>query len=305
VSYVRRPFADGVAAGTTGAEPPDDRMTSGVSTRLVDRRREVVAARHRRRRTMLLGCVATAAAASGAWWIATGPVMTVSNIAITGYDLPDQAKVIRAVQIASVGADALHVPTAEVERALAGMPWVADVSVSRDLPRGLNVRITKADSGAVAVTDDGRRFIVSRTGRVLQAESGASTTAQLPEIRLPKVRVGQWLPAGAGRVALSVAVSVSPDVSARVRDLRVENGVLSGRLSDGPQVRFGQPINLRQKARALDAILASPVAQADLADAEYIDLSAPDRPIMGGVERADEASSTGEGSESSEENTQP
>ncbi len=243
---------------------------------------------------------------SGTWWILTGPAMTVSHVSVTGYDLPDQARVVRAIQVAAVGGDALHLPSGEIERALAPVPWVEGVQVSHDYPRGLVVRITKAVPGAVAVTDGGGRYLVSRTGRFLQAErTGTTTAAGLPEIRVRGARVGERLPDDGSRAALRVAAAISPDVSSRVRDLRVAGGVLTGRLTGGPEVRFGQPIDLRRKAIALDAILANPEAQADLADADYIDLSAPGSLILGGVERSTEDSTATQDSGSDATNIQP
>lgn len=300
----RAPHREYATGPRSHAEDHAEGGSASVSRRLVDRRRSVIAARHRRRRTVLLGGVALAAAASGAWWVATGPLMTVAHVDVAGYDRPDQARIVRAVQLASAGADALHLPAARIEQALAGAPWVAGVEVRRDLPRGLVVRITTATPGAVAVSDNGERYVVSRTGRVLATEP-AGASSQMPEIRVARARVGDWLTTGGGRAALTVAIAMSPDVASRVRDLRVADGVLSGRLTDGVEVRFGQPIELRQKARALDAILASPLASADLAEAKYIDLTVPARPIMGGVTRPTTNSTTSQGSDSATGSTQP
>lgn len=277
-------------------------MTTGVSTRLVDRRRSEMAARYRRRRTILLGVVAGAAVVAGTWWVATGPLMTVSHVSVTGYTKPDQSRVVHAIQVAARGGDAFNLPTAEIERALADSPWVASVDVSHDRPRGLRVAVTEAAPRAVAVAGDGSRYLVAADGRVL--DGGASVTAQyvatLPQIQVTTATVGDFMPSGTDRAPLTVAVAISPDVSARVRDLRVANGVLTGRLLSGPEVRFGQPIDLQRKARALDALLADAKAADILMKADYVDLSSPDRPIAdGGEGLASEASTEGQDSGSS------
>lgn len=275
-------------------------MTTGVSTRLVDRRRAEMAVRHRRRRTILLGAIAGTAVVAGAWWVATGPLMTVSHVSVTGYTQPDQAQVVRAIQAAARDGNALSLPTAEIERALAGAPWVASVEVRHDLPRGLKVHIVENTPRAVALTADGTRYLLSAEGRILAG--GTAVTPEhantLPQVHVTAASVGDHLPAGAERAPLTVAVAISPDVSARVRDLRVQGGVLTGRLLSGPQLRFGPPIDLQRKARALDALLADPEAQEVLTQARYVDLSSPERPIADGGPEAEKASTETQGSES-------
>lgn len=266
-------------------------MTTGVSTRLVQRRRVEWEARYRRRRTILLGGVAAAAVLAGSWWVATGPLMSVSHVSVSGYTKPDQARVVQAIQVAAREGNAVSLPTAEIESALAKAPWVAGVEVSHDRPRGLRVHVIEAKPSALAIGPDGTRYLVSDAGRVLAG--GASVTPQdalkLPQIVVSEATVGGYLPSGAERAPLTVAVAISPDVSARVRDLRVANGVLTGRLQAGPEIRFGPPIDLRRKARSLDAVLADQKAQEVLASARYIDLSAPDRPIADGGPEAEQA----------------
>ncbi len=275
-------------------------MTTGVSTRLVDRRRTEMAVRHRRRRTILLGAIAGMAAAAGAWWVATGPFMTVSHVSVTGYTQPDQARVVDAIRVAARDGNALRLPASEIERAVAGAPWVASVDVSRDLPRGLKVHIVESTPRAVAVAADGGRYLLSADGRVLAG--GAAVTPEhadaLPQMHVTAASVGDHLPAGVERAPLTVAVSVSPDVSARVRDLRVQGGVLTGRLLSGPELRFGPPIDLHRKARALDALLANPDAQKDLAQARYVDLSSAGAPYLDGGPEAEKASTETQGSQS-------
>ncbi len=278
-------------------------MTTGVSTRLVDRRRAEMAVRHRRRRTVLLGGIAGAALLAGSWWVATGPLMKVSHVSVTGYTQPDQSRVVRAIQVAARNGDAFHLPTVEIERALAAAPWVSSVQVHRDLPRGLKVHIVESTPRVVAIAADGTRYLVSGEGRVLGGGDRVTPahSEDLPQVHVTKATVGDYLPSGAERAPLTVAVAVSPDVSARVRDLRVQGGVLTGRLLSGPEIRFGPPIDLQRKARSLDALLADPKAQEVLATARYVDVSSPERPIADGGPEAEKASTETQGSESTAE----
>ena len=277
-------------------------MTTGVSTRLVDRRRRELAARYRRRRTVLLGAVAAGAVVAAGWWVATGPLMTVSHVSVTGYTQPDQARVVRAIQVAAHGANAVDLPTAAIDRALADAPWVSSVTVSHDRPRGLKVRIVEATPRALAVAGDGTRYLISGGGRVLAGGSAVAQedVAALPQIHVGTVKVGEYLPAGASRAPFIVAVTVSPDVAARVRDLRVVGSVLTGRLASGPEIRFGPPTDLQRKARALDALLADRRAQEILANVKYIDVSSPKGPFADGGTDLSEASTGSQASESAD-----
>ncbi len=267
-------------------------MSTRAATGLMDRRRAVVIARHRRRRTALLGVVAGSAIVAGVWWLGSGPLLSLTTVEISGYRQPDQAEVVRAVQIASHNGTMLKLPTVAVRQALAQYPWVQDVAVHHTWPRGMDVKIIQATPAAVALTTDGRRLVVANSGRVL----GVDTEARgLPTYRVPTLQVGAWLRGPAQRAPFEVVTAMSPAIGRRVRDLRFARGVIVGRLAGGPDLVLGPPRQLWAKGRAIEAVLTSPVIAKKLARAGYLDVSAPQQPMLGGIAAEGEAEPSTEG----------
>lgn len=270
-------------------------MRSNVSLRLLDHRRRVRADVHQRRRNVLLGLVVTAAVCAAAWWVATGPPMRVANVAISGYSQADQARVVQAIQVAAAEGDALRLPVQRIRAAVQPMPWVEDVSVAHDWPRGVIVHLTQATPAAVAVVD-GERWLVSTKGRVLDRQEEA---VALPEVMVPSLTRGEWL-RGERSAGLRLVLAISPDVRPSVRGLHVNpGGLLVGRLAqNGVELRFGPPTDLWKKGRSLDTLLANTETRQLLNRAEYVDLSTGDAPVFGGIDAVSEPSSVTTASES-------
>lgn len=273
-------------------------MSTRAATGLLDRRRALVHARHRRRRTALLVAVAGSAAVVGAWWIATGPLLAIDTVNVSGYRQPDQARVLRTVQIAARDGTMLRLPTVTVREALATSPWVADVKVHHNWPRGIDVQIVQATPVAIAVTGSGERLLVSDTGRVLGADTGKT----LPTFQTAAATTGAWLRGPAQRAPFEFLTAMSAETARRVRDLRIEGGVLVGNLIGGPELRLGPPRLVWAKGRALEAVLANTKIADSLSTAAYLDLSAPRQPTLGGfpadpaTEGQTEASTEGQAS---------
>ncbi len=256
-------------------------MTTNVSTRFLDHRRRSLAGRQQRRRTIVLAAVATSAGVAAAWWVATGPLLRVHEVTITGYDSADQAKVVRAIQVGAATGDALHLPVQRIREAVASLPWVENVSVRHDWPRGVRVKVTQATPAIVAIAA-GQRWLVSSKGRVLGPDT--ASTRGLPEMTTGAVTVGEWLKDGRA-ASVKLAVALSPDVRGAVRNLHMDaNGLLVGRLAGSTaQLRFGPPVDLWRKGRALDAVLAATETRTLAAQATYVDFSTADAPVFGGL----------------------
>lgn len=277
-------------------------MSSNVSTRLLDRRRRSVADRYQRRRTVVLGAIAACATGAGVWWIATGPVLQVRHVAISGYREADQAAVVQSVQVAAATGDALHLPVQRIRTALRDAPWVEDVRVRHDWPNGVTVAITPATPAVIAITSGGDRWIVSSHGRVL-AQEEETAQRDLPQMTIDAVSRGQWLKGPQQLAPVRLAAALSKDVRGIVRNLHVQDGVLIGQLATtGTELRFGQLTDLWRKGRSLDALLAAPSTQPTLTKTDYIDLSNAERPVFGGLPAGEsQASTASQASESGEQ----
>jgi cell division septal protein FtsQ len=272
-------------------------VSTGVATGLLDRRRAVAEARHRRRRTMLLAFLAAVAAFVGAWWIGTGPLLGVKEVSISGYRQPDQARLVATVRIAARHGTMLKLPTVAVREALADFPWVANVEVHHNWLRGVDVTIVQATPVAIAVTASGARLLVSGQGRVLGPDTGGRS---LPTFQIRAAGVGAELRGAEQRAPFTFLRSMNPRAAATVRSLRLDHGVMVGRVSSGLELRVGPPTELSAKARAYEAVVTSRKLAESLAGAGYLDLSSPKQPTLGGITQstteAAQTSTTGQAS---------
>ncbi len=245
---------------------------------VADRRRSVVRARGRKRRAAMLWSLGIAAGLVLLYWLATGPLLAVHDVNVTGYERGDSAQLVAALESAA-GDGTIVVPATGEMRAAAGrFPWVESISVSRTWPRGLRVVVSEATPVAIA-SFGGAAVLVSSSGRVLgPAEAGT---------RLGTVRLGAQAPA-AGRTLpedetamLGFLDASRPAVASTVRDLHVDRaGQVSAHLMDGPELRLGAPVRMVAKARAL-ALMLKAVPAKQRGTGMYIDLSVPENPALG------------------------
>jgi cell division protein FtsQ len=251
---------------------------------LAERRRAIARARGRRRRAALTLAAATLLAIGALYWLATGPVLAVHGVSVSGYDRPDQADLVSALT-AAAGDGTIIVPsTGEMQVAARRFPWVASISVSRSWPRGLSVRVTQATPAAVA-SDGTTSVLVAQDGRVLGPLAGKPGVGWV-RLASPPPSPGQLLPEPA-LPAVAFIGAAAPSIAKQVRQLSVDSGGrLEGRLADGVELRLGTPDRLVAKARALALVLASARHDGTLANASYIDLTVPVRPAVGQREQA-------------------
>ena len=68
---------------------------------VVERRRAVARAQGRRRRSGALLVLGTLAVLAILWWLATGPLVAVHGVSVSGYDRPDRAELVKALTAAA------------------------------------------------------------------------------------------------------------------------------------------------------------------------------------------------------------
>jgi cell division protein FtsQ len=218
------------------------------------------------------------------YWIATGPVLAVKGVTVSGYDRPDQAELVDALTHAAGDGTIIVPATGQMQMAAKAFPWVDSISVSRAWPRGLRVSVTQATPAAVA-SDGTTSVLVASDGRVLGPLAGKPGVGWV-RLASPPPAPGELLPDPA-LPAVAFIDAADPAIAAQVRQLSVDSaGRLVGRLSDGVELRLGTPDRLVAKARALALVLASARHDGTLATASYIDLTVPVRPAVGQTEEA-------------------
>lgn len=262
----------------SGARPAPGPRRSPAHPALVERRRAIARARGRRRRSGALLLLGTAAAVALVYWLATGPLLAVHDVRMRGYEREDRGELLAALTAAAGEGTILSPAVAEMRRAADAYPWVESIAVARTWPRGLKVEVTQARPLAVAAFGD-RSVLVAAGGRVLADREGAPGLGWMRLAAEPPP-AGARLPEGA-RAALGFLAAADPEVAARVRALTpARDGVVTGRLARGPELRLGPPERLPAKAAALGLVLAE-LTPAEQRSASYIDLTFPERPAVG------------------------
>ena len=248
---------------------------------VVERRRAVARAQGRRRRSGALLVLGTLAVLAILWWLATGPLVAVHGVSVSGYDRPDRAELVKALTAAAEEGTVISPATGRMSAAAREFPWVESIAVTRRWPRALGVRVVEATPVAVAAFGD-QAVLVSDAGRVLGVKDGVRGLGWMKLPEAPPAEGGA-LPAGA-RAELAFIAAAEPRVAKRIRALRpTADGGIVGRLTAGPELRLGAPERMEAKAQALGLLLASLSAREE-STASYIDLTVPENPALGPAE---------------------
>jgi cell division protein FtsQ len=249
------------------------------------RLRTLPSLRRPRLRTLLAAGVALVLLLAGWFWLRDASLVAVRDVEVTGVAGAQGVRVRAALTEAARSMTTLHVRRDALETAAAPFSIVKRIEVATDFPHAMRIHVvTNVAVGAVAV--DGRRIAVTSDGTLLRDVTAAAT---LPEIPLHTAPAGTRLTEPAA-VAAAAALGAAPAaLRARVEGIVMtpEHG-LSLQLAHGPVLWFGSGERLAAKWAAAAAVLADPEA----AGASSIDVSAPERPAVGGL--PDGAPTTGE-----------
>lgn len=251
-----------------------------MDRRVRARRRQVNRDRGRRRAGLIFLVVLVVVAAVAFLWLRSSSVFAVETVTASATHHVSKEQIAEAVA-ASRGVSLFKISTGAIESALAALPYTRSVHVYRRFPNGLDVQIEEYQPAAQVQGGDGRAWLISEDGRVLEraAQPGSS---QLPLI------VGsdgfQAKPGGQIPQALLAAMPVlrileTPQVAGSLPGLEHVSVSTGGdvvvHLEGGTELRLGEPVDLKQKM--MDA---AGVIQKYLRDGkvlEYVDASAGGR----------------------------
>ncbi|MEI2700962.1 MAG: FtsQ-type POTRA domain-containing protein [Baekduia sp.] len=220
--------------------------------------------------------VAGALAVAGYPWLRDSSLVEVRDTTVEGVSGYKAEEIARRLERAAEGMSTLDVDIEALRSAIDRYPTVRSVSADASLPHGLVITVEE-DRPVAALASGASRMAVSADGRPLPG---------VPAGNLPVVPVRGTL--GAGTSVAEQTVSVLTALQLAPDDLRREirfGGVardtgITFQLRSGVTLRFGGSERLRAKWIAAASVLGDP----QLGDATYIDLRAPDRPAVGGVE---------------------
>lgn len=241
--------------------------------------------RRPRLRTVVAAVVLAALLTAGWFWLRDSSLVAVRDVTVTGIVGGQSAEVTRALEEAAQSMTTLHVREQTLRAAVEPFSIVKDIEVSTDFPRGMRIHVV-SNVAVAAVELGGRATPVTADGTLLR---DVTASASLPVVPLHGTPTGSRLKEGEALRALA-ALGAGP-VALRTRVERVavtrEHG-LELQLSNGPALWFGDGGRLLAKWAAAAAVIADPEA----AGATYVDVTAPDRPAVGGL--ADGAPATSE-----------
>jgi cell division protein FtsQ len=221
-----------------------------------------------------IALVATAALA-GAWLlIRDAPLLSVTDVEVTGVTGPDAAAIRSALTVAARDMTTLHVREDALRTAVEPFPVVRSVSADVRSPRGLRV-VVRVHTPVAVMAAGAQRVPVAADGTLLRG----SLARNLPVLEARAIPGGSQLAPGADAAAVAVLAAAPTALRRQITRVRSTRRGLSTRLADGPAIVFGTPGRAEAKWAAASRVLADPEA----AGASYIDVRSPERPAAGGV----------------------
>ena len=199
------------------------------------------------------------------------PWLSVREIEIAGAERVDAAARLDRAGIGT-GAIMLWLDTAEVEAAVSGHPWAAEVRAAREWPHRLVVEIVERQP-ALWIEGTGEWMLVATDGTILEIapEPGAGLLRVSLGMTTMQAGIRPADPVWGELVALSEALSVPVAASSVVLEAEGEIWMAT----PGHPVRFGHPIDLADKGRVAEVMLAD-----GLPAGATLDLVAPRRPAV-------------------------
>ncbi len=169
----------------------------------------------RRRRTLVAVVLAAliVGVPAGVWaWGRSSSAFDVRHIVLTGARPAHAPAVRRALERRLLGVNLFRVSSARVRAALATFPYVADVTIDRDFPGTLKVRMSEYVPAALVLASDGW-FVVAGEGRVLAVgveRSGVPTPSSTALAASASPSPGTTTATGSPSASASPSPGVSP-----------------------------------------------------------------------------------------------
>jgi len=229
-------------------------------------------------RSLLVAFAVVLGTLSAHWAAYATSVFAVDRVEVLGAP-PEVVREVEAATNDVVGESLVAVDAAGIEGTVRALPSVAGVSVDREFPHTLVVRI--APERPVAVARRGHlSWLVTGAGKVVRAvETG--TERAYPRIWLTRgvaVTVGGTLPAVYTPATRALAAATEEKLPRRVRSVRTAGAELTLVLHRGPEIRLGEATDLGLKVAIAAAVF--PFVESGTV---YIDVSVPERPVAGSV----------------------
>jgi cell division protein FtsQ len=236
----------------------------------------------RRTRAVLAAAVVLAVATPLALWLRNSSLVRVEHVTVTGIHGP-QARAIRAALTeTALDMTVLHVREDALLTAVEPYPVVRGLRTQTDFPHGLRI-VVDAYEPMAALQAGTRLTAVAGDGTVLR---GAPTRG-LPVVRVRATPGGNRTDDASARRAIDLLAAAPAALRERVaRIYRGPRGI-AATVQNGPTLYFGGAARFDAKWMAAAQVLA----QRSSRGASYVDLRVPERPVAGGLQPREAATS--------------
>jgi len=240
---------------------------------------EIAECREKRRRRLmfaLTGLLILAIGLLALYWFVLRDlaVVEIRDLEIRGLDTSttEGRQVTDAIELATGEMTTLHIKQEVLDEEMSRFPRVESATVSADFPNGATVTVRQRQDGSIFGEDE-EAVLIASDGTVLG--SPGDRTESLPLIgdgdppeggRLEGIAFEQAIVLGAAPTELRTYID---------RSDRTGNGV-EVTLSTGLVLLFGDPVKAAEKWRSAATVIADP----ELSDAGYVDLTVPMRPAV-------------------------
>jgi len=225
-------------------------------------------------RSLLLVFALVAGVLGVVWGARASSVFDVQQVRVDGAP-PALAREIAHVTASAVGQSLLEVDARRIEDTVRALPSVAGASVDRAFPHTLVIKVSPERPVAVAHRRTSS-WLVTGGGKVI-SEIEAGSHRGYPRLWIPKgvgLRVGGSLPTSFLPATRALAAVEEARIPRRVKGVRSNAGELTLVLRRGPEIRLGDPRDLRMKLAVAARVFPL------LPDgALYLDVSVPERPV--------------------------
>ncbi len=216
---------------------------SDVTTRLQGRRRD---SRRRQGIRWAVAVLVLALLVGVGWVFGFSPVFATRTVAVSGVEELSKADVLAAAAVVP-GTPLVRMDTGQVAERVAGLPPVAEVTVTRRWPATIQIAVTERRA-RLAIAAGGGYLLADGTGVVFRAvavaPSGLVVVDADPSDQQVLVDVG------------TVFSALSPQAAARVSRLAAPSrDGIELRLRDGSRVIWGSAEDSELKGQVLDDLL--------------------------------------------------
>lgn len=185
-------------------------------------------------------------------------------------------------RIASVPTDAtlLRFPADDVEKRLESSPWISSVTLSRDFPDRLRIRVVERvpaallDLGKTIWVVDGAGFVLERF-----ASDAPSQLVVVRRVSGAQPKVGRRMDSDALRNALRVVAGLSPELRSVVRSVSAPSVDETSLITqDGVEILFGTAEQVAKKD-----LIAREIMSEQRGKVVFIDVRTTERPVWRGL----------------------